>query len=197
VNLCDKRLDQQASRPPHVVIIGAGFAGLETAKRLKDAPVEITLIDRRNYHLFQPLLYQVATAGLSPADIAWPVRSLLSGQRKLSVMLGRVTGVDTHSNKVIIGESRLGYDQLVLATGAAALLFSYFGRHDCEDVAPGLKKIEDATDIRRRVLLAFELAELTDNLAERQALLGGSRRRADRRGDGGCDCRARAPCASR
>jgi NADH dehydrogenase len=164
----NKLLYQQSTKRPRVVIIGAGFGGLETAKRLKDTPVEITLIDRRNYHLFQPLLYQVATAGLSPADIAWPVRSLLSGQRNLRVVLGRVTGVDTRGNEVIIEERRLGYDYLVIATGAR---HSYFGREDWENVAPGLKKIEDATDIRRRVLMAFELAEVTEDLEDRRALL--------------------------
>ena len=163
-----KPINQQSTKRPRVVIIGAGFGGLETAKRLKDTPVEITLIDRRNYHLFQPLLYQVATAGLSPADIAWPVRSLLSGQRNASVVLGRVTGVDARGNNVIIGQRRLGYDYLVIATGAR---HSYFGREDWQNVAPGLKKIEDATDIRRRVLMAFELAEVTEDLKDRQALL--------------------------
>ena len=118
--------------------------------------MQVTLIDRRNYHLFQPLLYQVATAGLSPADIAQPIRSILRRQRNATVLLGRVTGVDTETRDVLIGERRVPYDYLIVATGAR---HDYFGHDEWEAVAPGLKKIEDATDIRRRILLAFEEAE--------------------------------------
>lgn len=157
-----------ATSRPRVVIVGAGFGGLAAARALADAPVEVVLIDRRNYHLFQPLLYQVATAALSPADIAWPIRSILSRQKNASVQMGRVVGVDTDRREVILEDRRIAYDHLVLATGAR---HSYFGRDDWEDIAPGLKKIADATHIRERVLLAFERAEITDDPAERQRLL--------------------------
>jgi NADH:ubiquinone reductase (H+-translocating) len=141
---------------PRVVIIGAGFGGLSAATALRHEKVEVTVIDRRNYHLFQPLLYQVATAGLSPAEIAQPIRSILRRQRNATVLLGRVTGVDTETRDVLIGERRVPYDYLIVATGAR---HNYFGHDEWEAVAPGLKKIEDATDIRRRILLAFEEAE--------------------------------------
>ncbi len=154
--------------PPRVVIIGAGFAGLTAAKRLGKAPVQLTVIDRRNYHLFQPLLYQVATAGLSPADIATPIRSILRHQRNTTVLLGRVTGVDKDARTVEMDGRRIPYDMLVVATGAR---HAYFGHDDWEGVAPGLKKIDDATDIRRRILAAFESAETTEDEAERRRLL--------------------------
>ena len=141
---------------PRVVIVGAGFGGLNAATALRHEKVEVTLIDRRNYHLFQPLLYQVATAGLSPADIAQPIRSILRRQRNATVLLGRVTGIDTQARDVLIGERRVPYDYLIVATGAR---HAYFGHDEWEAVAPGLKNIEDATDIRRRILLAFEEAE--------------------------------------
>jgi NADH:ubiquinone reductase (H+-translocating) len=141
---------------PRVVIVGAGFGGLSAATALKREKVQVTLIDRRNYHLFQPLLYQVATAGLSPAEIAQPIRSILRRQRNATVLLGRVTGVDTETRDVLIGERRVPYDYLIVATGAR---HNYFGHDEWEAVAPGLKKIEDATDVRRRILLAFEEAE--------------------------------------
>jgi NADH:ubiquinone reductase (H+-translocating) len=141
---------------PRVVIVGAGFGGLSAATGLKREQVEVTLIDRRNYHLFQPLLYQVATAGLSPAEIAQPIRSILRRQRNATVLLGRVTGVDTETRDVLIGERRVPYDYLIVATGAR---HNYFGHDEWEAVAPGLKNIEDATAIRRRILLAFEEAE--------------------------------------
>lgn len=153
---------------PRVVIVGAGFAGLAAAKGLAKAPVDVTVIDRRNHHLFQPLLYQVATAALSPADIAWPIRGILSAQRNASVLLGTVTGVDTAGKAVILEDRRVPYDQLILATGAR---HSYFGRDDWEPFAPGLKRIEDATEIRRRILIAFEKAEATPDLEERRRLL--------------------------
>jgi NADH dehydrogenase len=153
---------------PRVVIVGAGFGGLAAAKALARAPVDITVIDRRNYHLFQPLLYQVATAALSPAEIAWPIRSILRDQKNTRVLLGRVTGVDIAGRAVLIGERRVPYDYLVLATGAR---HAYFGHDDWETFAPGLKKIDDATEIRRRILLAFERAEMAEDARERERLL--------------------------
>ena len=153
---------------PHVVIIGAGFGGVTTAQALRHAACRITLIDRHNYHLFQPLLYQVATAGLSPADIATPIRSLFRNQHNIRVLLGQVTDVDTEQQCVIMQEKQISYDYLVLATGAR---HSYFGRDDWEPYAPGLKQIEDATAVRRRLLIAFEQAENSDDPAEQQRLL--------------------------
>src|SRR5262245_56587081 len=142
---------------PRVVIVGAGFGGLWAAKALAKAPVDITVIDRENYHLFQPLLYQVATAGLSPADIAAPIRGIVRSYRNVTVMLGAVEGVDTAARNVLMeGGRRVPYDYLILATGVR---HAYFGHDDWEPFAPGLKRIEDATEIRRRILLAFEQAE--------------------------------------
>jgi NADH dehydrogenase len=153
---------------PHVVVIGAGFAGLSAVRALRHAPVRITVVDRHNYHLFQPLLYQVATAGLSPADIASPIRGILATQRNATVRLGRVTAIDLERRIVHLDGGEVGYDQLIVATGAR---HAYFGRDDWEEVAPGLKKIEDATTIRREVLSAFEHAENSDDPAARRALL--------------------------
>src|SRR3954454_24325940 len=154
---------------PRVVIVGAGFGGLACARALRRAPAEVVLIDRRNYHLFQPLLYQVATAALSPADIAWPIRAILADQANVGVQLGRVTGVDAAAREVVVDEARRGpYDYLVLATGAR---HAYFGREEWAAVAPGLKKIDDATLIRQRVLTAFEPAEVAEEPAERERLL--------------------------
>src|SRR5712671_7542831 len=153
---------------PRVVILGAGFAGLSAAKALAEAPVDVTVIDRRNYHLFQPLLYQVATAGLSPADIASPIREILRRQRNITVLLGKVTGIDVAGKAVLIDEKRVAYDQLVIATGAR---HAYFNHEEWEQFAPGLKKIDDATDIRRRILLAFEHAENSSDPGEQQRLL--------------------------
>lgn len=154
---------------PRVVVVGAGFGGLACVQALATTPVEITLVDRRNYHLFQPLLYQVATAALSPADIAWPIRAILRGQSNVEVQLGRVTGVDRKRRMVLLEDGRmLPFDMLVIATGAR---HAYFGHDEWEAVAPGLKKIDDATLIRQRVLLAFERAEASDDPAERRALL--------------------------
>lgn len=153
---------------PHVVVIGGGFGGLAAARGLATAPVRVTLIDKTNHHLFQPLLYQVATAGLSPADIAEPIRSLLARQRNVEVLLAEVTGVDTAARQVLLDDRRLDYDYLVIATGAT---HSYFGRPDWKLLAPGLKTIEDATEIRRRILLAFEKAEMEPNPGARAALL--------------------------
>jgi NADH dehydrogenase len=154
---------------PRVVIVGAGFGGLSAARALKDAPCDVTVIDRRNYHLFQPLLYQVATAALSPADIASPIRSILGRQRNARVLMGRVTGIDAARKLVLLEDGGVEpFDHLVVATGAR---HAYFGQDHWEAFAPGLKKIDDATDIRRRVLLAFERAESTANAEERRALL--------------------------
>jgi len=153
---------------PRVVIVGAGFGGLAAVQGLAAAPVEVVVVDRRNYHLFQPLLYQVATAGLSPADIAWPIRGILSRQRNASVRLGCVTGVDTARRDVLIGDRRIPYDYLILATGAR---HAYFDHTEWEDVAPGLKKVADATQIRERLLIAFEKAEAADDPEERRRLL--------------------------
>ncbi len=155
-------------RRPRVVIVGAGFAGLTVAKRLAKAPVDITLIDRENHHLFQPLLCQVATAGLSPADIAWPIRSLVRDQRNTRVLLGEVTGVDHALKRVSMGDRNLAYDVLVLATGAT---HGYFGNDSWAAHAPGLKTIDDATEIRRRLLLAFERAEMTSDARQHERLL--------------------------
>jgi NADH:ubiquinone reductase (H+-translocating) len=152
----------------HVVIIGGGFSGLSAALALRRAPVHVTLIDRRNYHFFQPLLYQVATAGLSPADIASPIRAILRHQRNTSVLLGKVTGIDVAGKAVLIDEKRVAYDQLVVATGARC---AYFNHEEWEQFAPGLKKIDDATDIRRRILLAFERAENSNDQSDQQRLL--------------------------
>jgi NADH dehydrogenase len=142
---------------PRVLIIGGGFAGLNAARGLAHLPVDVTLVDRRNHHTFQPLLYQVALAVLSPADIAQPIRSILRNQQNASVLMDEVVGIDTSLRTVRLGSgSSMAYDYLIVATGAT---HSYFGRDDWAPLAPGLKTIEDATEIRRRVLLAFELAE--------------------------------------
>lgn len=156
------------SATPHIVIIGGGFGGLLTARGLGKANAKITLIDRRNHHLFQPLLYQVATGGLSPANIAAPLRSLVKNQPNTRVLLREVTGLDLEGRQVMMAEGNLDYDYLVVATGAGQ---SYFGRPEWAARAPGLKSIEDATDIRRRVLSAFELAEQEDDSARRRELL--------------------------
>ena len=153
---------------PHVVIVGAGFGGLTAAKGLANAAVEVTLIDRENHHLFQPLLYQVATAGLSPAEIAWPIRGLVRRQRNTRVLLGEVTGVDRERHVVTMGDREVLYDFLVLATGAT---HAYFGNDGWAEHAPGLKSIDDATEIRRRLLIAFERAEMENDPEERERLL--------------------------
>lgn len=156
------------STAPHIVIIGAGFGGLTAAQALRKAPVRITVVDRTNHHLFQPLLYQVAMAGLSPADIAAPIRSILRSQKNVSVMLAEATGVDFANRQVLLGEQRLGYDYLLLATGGRT---SYFGHDDWEQFAPGLKDLDDAVEIRRRVLMAFEAAEKESDPQRRKELL--------------------------
>jgi NADH:quinone reductase (non-electrogenic) len=158
----------ETGNPPHVVIVGGGFGGLTVARSLARAPVHITLIDRRNHHLFQPLLYQVATAGLSPAQIAAPIRSIVRKQKNIDVMLDEVTGVDVGRQEVLLHDVRLSFDYLVMATGAR---HSYFGHDDWEPFASGLKSIEDATEIRRRILTAFEQAEWERDAGTRAALL--------------------------
>jgi NADH dehydrogenase len=153
---------------PRVVVLGAGFAGLTAVKALAGAPCQVTLIDRRNYHLFQPLLYQVATAALSPADIATPIRSILRKQKNAAVLMARVEGIDRQNRRVLLDDRTIPYDYLIIATGSR---HAYFGHDDWEPVAPGLKKIDDATQIRRRLLLAFEQAETCTDPIERRALL--------------------------
>lgn len=158
-----------SSKRERVVIVGAGFGGLAAAKRLAGRPVDVTIVDRRNHHLFQPLLYQVATAALSPADIAGPIRSILSRAWNVRVLLDEVTGVDTDADRVELRSGvALDYDWLVLATGAR---HSYFGREEWAKNAPGLKSIEDATAIRRTILLALEHAESEVDPERRQQLL--------------------------
>ena len=153
---------------PRIVIIGAGFGGLSAAHALSGAAADVTVIDRRNYHLFQPLLYQVATAGLSPAQIASPIRSILRRAANEHVLLGRVTAIDTDRRVVKAEDHEVPYDYLVIATGAR---HSYFGHDEWESVAPGLKKIDDATHIRRRILMAFELAEQAEDDEARRRYL--------------------------
>jgi len=153
---------------PHVVIIGAGFGGLEAAKKLACKDVRVTVIDRTNYHLFQPLLYQVATAALSPADIAAPIRAILSKCRNVEVILAEVESVDVDAKKVKTVDLQIDYDYLILATGAR---HSYFGHSEWEKLAPGLKSLEDAVELRRRILMAFEYAEKTTDEAARKAAM--------------------------
>jgi NADH:ubiquinone reductase (H+-translocating) len=153
---------------PRVVIVGGGFAGLYAARALRRAPVDVTLVDRRNHHLFQPLLYQVATAALNPSDIAAPIRRVLRKQRNCRVLLAEAVGVDVAGKRLLLADDVLPYDYLLLATGAT---HAYFGHDEYARFAPGLKSIEDALDIRRRVLLAFELAERTTDPVKRQACL--------------------------
>jgi NADH:quinone reductase (non-electrogenic) len=155
-------------KPPQVIIIGAGFGGLEAAKKLACRDVRLTIIDRTNYHLFQPLLYQVATAALSPADIAAPIRGILSKCRNVEVVLAEVEAVDVETRKVKTNDRVFDYDYLIIATGAR---HSYFGHDEWEKLAPGLKSLEDAVELRRRILLAFEFAEKTTDEAERQAAM--------------------------
>ncbi len=153
---------------PHVVIVGCGFGGLAATQSLSGADVDITVIDRENHHTFQPLLYQVATAGLNPSDIAQPIRHIIRKQDNARVLLDEVVGVGLDTRTVETASDAIAYDYLVLATGAT---HSYFGNDDWADVAPGLKTIDDALDIRRRILLAFERAEATSEPAERQRLM--------------------------
>jgi NADH:ubiquinone reductase (H+-translocating) len=153
---------------PKVVIVGAGFGGLQAAKALSRVAVDVTVIDRQNHHCFQPLLYQVATAALSPADVAWPIRHILRNQENATVLMAEVRSIDAGERIVHADSISVPYDYLVLATGAT---HSYFGHDEWAEVAPGLKRIEDATRIRRRILIAFEHAELATDEAERRRLL--------------------------
>jgi NADH dehydrogenase len=153
----------------HVVIVGGGFGGMTAVQGLAGVAVRITLIDQRNHHIFQPLLYQAATASLSASDIAWPLRTIVHARHEVTTVLGTVTGVDTEHAKIALKDGgSIDYDTLILATGAR---HAYFGHDEWEPFAPGLKTIEDATDIRRRILLAFEHAELETDAARRAALL--------------------------
>ncbi len=151
-----------------IVIIGGGFGGLDAARGFRDADVRVTLVDRHNYHLFQPLLYQVATAALSPGDIASPIRWILRKQKNVQVLLADARAIDAPNRRVILDRGELTYDYLILATGAA---HSYFGHPEWEDRAPALKTLDDALEIRRRVLLAFEAAEREADLQQRTRLL--------------------------
>ncbi|MBA2622783.1 MAG: NAD(P)/FAD-dependent oxidoreductase [Chthoniobacterales bacterium] len=161
-------MDDAKSAKPHVIIVGAGFGGLEAAKALGNKPVRLTVIDRTNHHLFQPLLYEIATAALSPADIAAPIRGILGKFPNIDVMLAEVTGIDVAKKTLTAGEQELSYDYLILATGSR---HSYFGKAEWEKLAPGLKSLEDAVEIRRRLLLAFEYADRITDPAARQAAM--------------------------
>ena len=160
--------DKMHARRPRVVIIGAGFGGLYAARALRRAPVDVTVIDRRNHHLFQPLLYQVATAALSPGDIAYPIRAILSRQKNTRVLLAEATAIDAKNRKVVLKDGQVEYDFLIVATGAS---HAYFGHDEWEPAAPGLKTLEDALEIRRRILYAFEQAEREPDANRRKALL--------------------------
>jgi NADH:ubiquinone reductase (H+-translocating) len=162
-------VDLHDNNPPHqVVIVGGGFGGLYAAKALAKANVNVTLIDKRNFHLFQPLLYQVATGALSPADISSPLRSVLSKSKNTKVLLGEVNDIDPTAQKVMVGNQSVPYDALIVATGAK---HSYFGKDNWETFAPGLKTVEDAIEMRRRIFMAFEAAEKETDAAKRRALL--------------------------
>ena len=161
-------MENPRTRKPEVVIVGGGFGGLEAAKVLACEDVDVTVIDRTNYHLFQPLLYQVATAALSPADIAGPLRAILSKCKNMEVILAEVESVDVNEKKVVLVDGVCSYDYLILATGAR---HSYFGHPEWEQLAPGLKSLEDAIEIRRRILMAFEFAEKSRDEAARRAAM--------------------------
>ncbi len=161
--------DQASQKKPHVVIVGAGFGGLEAAKALSCTAVDVTLIDRHNYHLFQPLLYQVATAALTPAEIAAPIRHVVRKAKNIRVFMDNVSHIDTIKKTVLCdADRRISYDYLILATGAR---HSYFGRDEWESIAPGLKTIDDAFELRQRILTAFEQAEMEMDKDKRQAWL--------------------------
>jgi NADH dehydrogenase len=160
--------NRKMTAKPRIVIVGGGFGGLSAARALKQADASILLIDKQNHHLFQPLLYQVATAALSPADIAWPIRRILRRQRNARVLMATVTGVDTQSRQVLMGDRAEPYDYLILASGAT---HSYFGHDEWAPYAPGLKQIVDATHIRRKILMAFECAEAVNDADRRQKFL--------------------------
>jgi len=160
---------QKLPENPHVVIVGAGFGGLACAQALGGKPVKVTIVDRRNYHLFVPLLYQVATAALSPADIARPIRRILSRYKNIEVVLGTVTGVDTAAKRVRLSNgAELSYDKLVVATGSD---YSYFGHPEWAEFAPGPRSLEDARRIRAHLLIAFERAEASSDPAQQNVLM--------------------------
>jgi NADH dehydrogenase len=162
-------IQEKTRAAPHVVIIGGGFGGLQAAKALGNQPVQVTIIDRNNFHLFQPMLYQVATAGLAPSDIANPLRAVLEKQANTGVLMAEVTGIDRDQQQVLLGENQaLHYDYLIVATGATS---NYFGHPEWEKLAPGLKSVNDALEIRRQVLSAFEAAEREPDEQKRKALL--------------------------
>src|SRR5215471_18939959 len=163
-----RRYDSTRTMGPHVIVIGGGFAGLDAARALAGAPVRVTLLDRHNHHVFQPLLYQVATAALSPGDIASPIRWILRHQENVEVFLADVTAIDTSARTVTNDGATLSYDYLIVATGAN---HAYFGHDDWAKRAPGLKTLDDALEMRRRVLLAFEAAERETDPVEQQRLL--------------------------
>ncbi|MEO9468985.1 FAD-dependent oxidoreductase [Parasphingorhabdus sp.] len=158
--LFDRKYEDVPEHWPHIVVVGAGFGGLACVSKLKNLPVRITLIDRHNYHLFQPLLYQIATAALSPADVATPIRGLFRSDGNVRVLLGEVSGIDSNAKRLTYGDSQLEYDHLVLATGAS---HSYFGKDEWAPFAPGLKTIEDGVSVRGHVLRAFERAEASSD----------------------------------
>jgi NADH dehydrogenase len=160
------KVDKQS--PHHVVIVGGGFGGLHAALSLGKAPVRVTLIDKRNFHLFQPLLYQVATGGLSPADISSPLRSILNKQPNTKVLMGEVRDIDPHQQKIFLSKSEITYDTLIVATGVS---HHYFGNDQWSTTAPGLKTVEDALEMRRRIFMAFEAAEKETDLEKRRAWL--------------------------
>ncbi|MGH7858780.1 MAG: NAD(P)/FAD-dependent oxidoreductase, partial [Candidatus Binatia bacterium] len=162
------REQETHERRPHVVIVGGGFGGLYAARALRDAPARVTLVDRRNHHLFQPLLYQVATAGLAAPDVAAPIRRVLRRQTNTTVLLAEVRSIDPDRRRIFFEDGELDYDMLILATGAT---HAYFGHEEWAEHAPGLKSIEDAFEIRRRVLTAFEAAEREPDLERRRAWL--------------------------
>jgi NADH:ubiquinone reductase (H+-translocating) len=162
-------VDAVDNKPPHqVVIVGGGFGGLYAAKALANANVSVTLVDKRNFHLFQPLLYQVATGTVSPADISSPLRSVLSKSKNTKVILGEVSNIDSQTQQVLMGNEAISYDTLILATGAK---HSYFGKDEWESVAPGLKTVEDAIEMRRKIFSAFEAAEKETSPEKRRAWL--------------------------
>src|SRR5580692_1496031 len=164
-----KSADPHGETTPHrVVIIGGGFGGLSAARKLKHAPVQVALVDRCNYHLFQPLLYQVATGTLSPANIASPLRNILRKQKNARVLLAEATRIDVANKRVLLSDGAIDYDTLIVATGSS---HQYFGHDEWEQYAPGLKTIEDATDMRRRILLAFEMAERETDPEKRHAMM--------------------------
>lgn len=157
-----------AGSNPSVVILGGGFGGLYAARALRDAPVDVTIVDRRNHHLFQPLLYEVATAGLNPSDIASPIRRIFRRQANVTVILAEAIEVEPEKNRVVLTDGEISYDYLIVATGVT---HSYFGHEDWARLAPGLKTLEDALEIRRRILLAFEAAEREPDPERRRTLL--------------------------